>query len=293
MSTRPIVICAFLVMAFGLAVQDAHSQQRPKLNWETIWIPANERGVQDPVRDIKLEANIVKPDGKGPFPVAIISHGSTGRGRVPVRQTLRSDFVASEFLKHGFAVVAPMRRGRGASGGAYDEPYDCDASAAAGGLQNAMQDTDHVVAYVRTRPEFDSSRLVLSGNSRGGILSVLYASQRLGVARGVVNFVGVWTNDTCSSRAGGFNEKVFRDAGTAPAAAHVPMLFLYAGNDSHYAPDSARNFAALVQQSGGSVQLQLYGAVGSDGHRLFAHPDVWGPDFHGFLDKLGFPRVRE
>jgi dienelactone hydrolase len=279
---RRIALFSLVVIALAVTERDAHPQQRPALSWERIWIPAGE---------IKLEANVVKPGGSGPFPVVIISHGSTGRGQVPVSRTMRPDFVASAFLKHGFAVVAPMRRGRGESGGSYDEPYDCDYGAAARGLGNAMKDTDHVIAHLARLPYVDKTRLVLSGQSRGGILSVAYAARWPDRVRGVVNFAGGWTSDGCSEQAGRFNETVFRDAGTAAATARIPMLFLYAGNDSYYSPASIRDFARPFEKDG-RVLLRLYGPVGSDGHALFAHPDVWAPDFHEFLRKLGFPLLK-
>jgi dienelactone hydrolase len=281
---KRFALCLIIAIVPALSIQDARSQQRPSLSWESVWIPA---------KDIKLEAGIVKPEGNGPFPAVIISHGSTGKGRLAPTRTLRSEFVGSEFLRHGFVVVAPMRRGRGESGGRYDEPYECDHGAAARGLQNAIEDTDHVMAYVRNLPYVDGSRIVLAGHSRGGILSVAYASQRPGVARGVVNFVGGWTSDGCSERAGRFNEMVFRDAGAASAAARVPMLFLYAENDSYYSPESIRNFGALFENGGGTVFLRLYRAVGRDGHGLFAHPSIWKDDLGFFLQKLELPGAKK
>lgn len=272
MSARLIVM---LLVATGsvIATGGARSQQRPSLAWEKVWIPAGE---------IRLEANVVKPAGKGPFPVVIISHGSTGKGRFPATQTLRPEFVGSEFLRHGFAVVAPMRRGRGESGGSYNEPYDCDAGLSEMGLKNAIEDTGHVVEYVRKLPYADASRMVLAGHSRGGILSVAYASQRPGVARAVVNFVGGWTSDGCSAQAGQFNEAVFAEAGKA-GAARVPMLFLYADNDSYYSPASIRGFAGLFGKAGGPVVLKVYERAGRDGHSLFAHPGLWSGDLEEFL----------
>jgi dienelactone hydrolase len=267
----------FLLIALTATAQ-AWAQPRPSLQWEKAWIPA---------KDVRLEANIVKPAGSGPFPAVIVSHGSTGKGRIAPTQSLRPDFVGTEFLKHGFVVVAPMRRGRGESGGSYDEPYDCDYRSSARGLQNAIEDMEHAVEFVRKLPYVDASRLVLSGQSRGGILSVAYAARRPDVARAVVNFVGGWTSDGCSEKAGRFNEAVFKDAGAAAGAARVPMLFLYAANDSYYQPDAIRSFAGVFGSAGGNVTLKLYGPAGKDGHGLFAHPDLWRSDLGSFLQKLG------
>jgi dienelactone hydrolase len=287
---KTLSYCFFSIMlaACGFSQEAAAQTPRPKLSWEKVWIPAKYGSSGSAGEDIRLEAHIVKPEGNGPFPVAIISHGSTGKGKWPVRLTMRADFAASEFLKHRFVVVSPMRRGRGESGGTYDEPYDCTESAFAAGLQRAIEDTDHVIEYVKKLPYVDSSRIILSGQSRGSILSVVYASRKPGLARGVVNFAGGWSTDRCSSQAGGFNEKMFREAG---AASKIPMLFLYSENDSYFSASSMAGFGSAFENAGGTVVMRLYPPVGNEGHSLFAFPEVWRADFQQYLEKLGFPKL--
>jgi dienelactone hydrolase len=174
-----------------------------------------------------------------------------------------------------------MRRGRGASEGRSDEPISCNHGTNFSAMDNAVADTDAALAYARTLPFIDASRVVLSGSSRGGILSVYYAEQRPGVAKGVVNFVGGWTGDGCS---GDFNGTLYRKA----AAAKLPTLWLYTENDSYYSAQSIRHYAKLYEESGGKIALRLYPPVGKDGHYLSRYPDVWRRDVDGFLDGLGF-----
>jgi dienelactone hydrolase len=272
------VICA---LAIGPGAGVSAAEPRPVLRWETAWIPLGER------QGVRLEAHVARPDGDGPFPVAIVSHGSTGRGRIPAKRTLRSEFVANEFVKRGFLVVAPMRSGRGASGGEYEEPYECDFSAAQRGLENAIRDTEAVIAYLEKIPQADRQRVVLSGQSRGGILSVAFAARHPSAVRGVINFAGGWTHSACADRDGGFNEVTFGKAGAAAGPA-IPMLFAYAGNDSYFPPTSVRKFSAAFEGAGGNLSLRLYGSIEGDGHMLFTSPHVWARDFHAFLDGLGF-----
>jgi dipeptidyl aminopeptidase/acylaminoacyl peptidase len=47
---------------------------------------------------------------------------------------------------------------------------------------------DAVLAF----PFVDPTRVVIGGQSRGGILSIAYAGQRPEQVKGVVNFVGGW-----------------------------------------------------------------------------------------------------
>jgi len=58
---------------------------------------------------------------------------------------------------------------------------------------------------------------VIGGQSRGGILSVAYAGAHPQQVRGVINFVGGWTGDSC---IGDFNGTAFAKA----ASAKIPTL---------------------------------------------------------------------
>ena len=153
-----------------------------------MWIPIKESSATAGEKLIKLEATLYKPEGKGPFPIVIFSHGSTGR--------------------------------RGMSEGIYDEPEYCGPGPAAQGIDNAITDTDAVVAYVKTLPFVDSSRILLSGISRGGFLSIIYASKQPKGVFGVVNFVGGWLGDKCPGK---FNQQSFESAG---ATLRIPALWL-------------------------------------------------------------------
>ena len=57
---------------------------------------------------VDLETTIYRPDGAGPFPVAIINHGKApGDARFQARY--RPAQAARYFLQRGYAVVVPMR----------------------------------------------------------------------------------------------------------------------------------------------------------------------------------------
>ncbi len=249
---------------------------------ETVWIPMKVSSLFGGERTIKLEATLYRPEGSGPFPLVLYSHTSTGAGKIPATMTLRPDQLAAMLTARGIAVLAPMRRGRGASDGSYDEPYTCNFGAHDAGLRNAIEDTDAAIAFARTQAFIDAGRIVLIGASRGGIMSIVYAARRPGVALGAVSLVGAWTSDSCSN---GFHESVFADAG---AAAKTPTLWLYAENDSLLSTAEVRRYATEYENAGGRLQLHVYPFSGRDGHFFYLwSPQLYRADLESFLDMLG------
>ncbi len=81
-----------------------------------IPIPEGQNGKSD-----TLEATLYLPAGDRPHAVLLFNHGSTGGGTVTPSITMRPSRQAQFFVERGFAVLAPMRRGRGTSDGAPQE----------------------------------------------------------------------------------------------------------------------------------------------------------------------------
>ena len=67
---------------------------------------------------IELETTLFRPQGDGPFRLALINHGkSPGESRFQGRA--RFLVAARELVQRGYAVVVPMRQGFSKSGGSY------------------------------------------------------------------------------------------------------------------------------------------------------------------------------
>ena len=248
----------------------------------TVRIPIAERGSQG--KRLTLEATLYRPAGDGPRPVLLFNHGSTGGGTVAPTMTLRPSQQAQFFVGRGYAVLAPMRRGRGASGGASQE-YEgtCDPDVLGAGLARAVEDIDAAMTYLRSQPWADPGRVIVAGQSRGGILSVAYAAQRPGALRAVINFAGGWTSQRCDEGGRGFNEATFASAGQR---ARIPMLWLYAEEDRYYSGEWIRRYHEAFAQAGGVVAFHLFPAFGSDGHRLVDRLEIWAPAVDQFLRQL-------
>jgi dienelactone hydrolase len=251
---------------------------------QTVRIPVTDTGPFGS-RRITLEATVYRPTGDGPFPVVVFNHGSTGGNAAIVKTTRPAATQARFFIQRGFAVVAPMRRGRGASDGDYGESYGCASASLSSGLARAVEDIDGVLAWLETQPWADPGRLLMAGISRGGFLSVVYAGERPQRVKGVVNFVGGWTGEQCD-RHGGFNAASF---GAAGRAARVPMLWLYGDLDHYYGPAAIRSYHDAFVAAGGRGALHIYPR---HGHDVANHAGLWETAADAYLSGLGLTPAR-
>ena len=106
--TRLLLAC--LALAAPLSPLRALEGPEP----EIVVIPARAAGA-----DWKVQTQVFKPEGPGPFPTLIFSHGRAGKPeeRKALEYPVLRGHVAY-WMRRGFAVVAPIRPGYGATGGA-------------------------------------------------------------------------------------------------------------------------------------------------------------------------------
>lgn len=240
---------------------------------------------------IRLEAVIFKPAGPGPFPLAVINHGSTGRGRDPslFKQTWYNALLASYLNERGWIAAFPQRRGRGKSHGLYDEGfgddrsqgYICETDKSLAGADRALRDVEAAVASLRRRPDVAVSRILLVGQSRGGVLSMAYAGDHPDQTAGVINFVGGWNGESCYW-APTINQTLFKRA----ARFDRSTVWLYGKNDPFYSiAHSQSNFSAF-REAGGKGAFQEFDLQGGNGHYVLGHPGLWSPSVDEYLDSL-------
>ena len=242
-------------------------------------------------KPVTLEVVIYKPAGNGSFPALMFSHGSTGNGDNPAAfiSTYTSAAVARYFTEKGWLVAFPQRRGRGKSDGLYDEGFEANRSAyscapqlSLPGLERALSDMDAAYTYLAARPDVDSKRLLIGGQSRGGIASSVYAGTRPARFVGVVNFVGGWVGDICPAAASVNTVSFKRAAGFA-----APMLWLYGENDPFYKiSHSQKNFEAFIQ-AGGKGDFKVFDAGnGRSGHGIVSQPMLWRSAMDDYFKQL-------
>ncbi|MCP4901395.1 MAG: alpha/beta fold hydrolase [bacterium] len=113
--------------------------------------------------DLQLAGMVFVPEGEGPFPVAVVIHGS-GSSRRNSKWYLT---VAEHLQGNGVAVLLPDKRG-------------CEKSAGdwvGVGFEELAGDTLAAVEYVRRQEQFAESKVGLVGMSQGGWIAPVAAAR--------------------------------------------------------------------------------------------------------------------
>ncbi|HYE93509.1 MAG TPA: prolyl oligopeptidase family serine peptidase, partial [Terriglobales bacterium] len=196
----------------------------------------------------------------------------------------------------GWAVVIPARRGRGGSDGTYDEGfhalrsagYTCEPARSTAGADRALRDADAITDAIVALPFVDASRLVVGGQSRGGILSVAWAGRHPDRVRGVINFAGGWLGTGCASASEVNQALLLR--GTRYRG---EMLWLYSPKDEYYPLAHTRgNFEAFERAGGSATFLSIPKPANAIAHHIVADPTVWGAHVEAYLARRGLPAAR-
>lgn len=236
---------------------------------------------------VGLEATVFRPTGEGPFPLVVINHGKSpgkpvfqGRARFPA-QTV-------EFLRRGYVVVLPMRQGFARSGGPY---IGGSCNIEINGLQQA-EDVVAALDYMVSQPYVDKDRIVVVGQSHGGLTTMAFSTISYPGVLGVVNFAGGLRNLTCPD----WEDRLIETFGNYGKDARYPSLWIYGDNDSYWpAPLPDRMFNAYKANAKGAAadaRLIDVGEFAGDSHRLFSARDgipIWLPEVGAFFRSLGLP----
>jgi dienelactone hydrolase len=230
----------------------------------------------------ELETTIFKPPGEGPFPLLVLNHGKS-LGSPRAQERARFLTVSREFVKRGYAVVIPMRTGFSKSSGEYVEEY-CDMTANG---QIQANDLDDVLAYVVRQPWADPQRILVGGQSYGGLTAMAFATHGYPGVKGVLNFAGGLRTNGCP-----WEGSLVQAFGAFGAQARVPSLWFYGENDSHFGPELATRMHQAYTAAGGKATLVKFGAFKNDAHGMSGSRDgirIWWPETEKFLRQIGMP----
>lgn len=237
----------------------------------------------------ELETTLFKPAGPGPFPLLVLNHGK-GADNVAIamdRGRVRYPAVAHEFVKRGWLVAVPMRRGFGNSDGMLPRA-SCDL---AGYARREAEDVAAAVDALAARRDVDASRIVVMGNSAGGMAAIAYAAAPRPGVKAVVSFAGGLRLE--GDAGGRCWPAALNDAFRAFARpGGPPQLWVYAENDRVFPPPVVRDAFEAFQGAGGRAELLVLPALGTDGHDVMTHPDGlarWLPEVTEFLGALDLP----
>jgi len=255
----------------------AAAKAPPAQLWEEVRIPLTAKVGPAAGQLLGLQATLYRRPGTGRAPVVILSHGATGGRSTPesAAVTYRWEELARLFLAQGYAVLAPMRKGRGTSEGPMLEPSDLSISSELQ-LESGIEDLDAAVEYVRGQKDFERKRVVLFGRARGGFLSIAYAGRFAGKIKAAINASGGWWSESYPA----FDATALADAGRG---ATKPTLWLYAAGDPAYPLDYARKNFAAFEAAGGVGRFLAFTEFAGASRDLIAWPAKWEHDLVEFL----------
>jgi dienelactone hydrolase len=236
-----------------------------------------------------------RPRGNGPFPWIVLSHGSAptveanrAMGRYRPLNPVR------EWVRRGYAVIVPVRRGYGASGGEHfgDAYGRCSHPDFRRAGEGAALDLLATVEWAKAQRDLDATRWLLVGQSAGGFASIYAASKHPAGLVAVLAF--------SPGRAGGQDthpgEPCAPDrmaelfASIAPQIP-VPVLWFYAENDNLFGPRVQKLWFESFRRAGGHGELVVVPPFPErGGHGLFpssAGTPIWTAAVAAFIKSQG------
>lgn len=120
-------------------------------------------------KTVHLGATLTRPNGKGPFPVAILVSGSGQQDRdETILDHKPFAVIADHLTRQGIAVLRVDDRGTGKSTGPVKSATSSDFA------QDVMTSLD----YLKTRADVNPKKIGLVGHSEGGMIAPMVAAQR-------------------------------------------------------------------------------------------------------------------
>lgn len=287
----------FVAAALAFTMAIAHAQTpapAPRVEPQVVTLRLPIDG-----RQVDVVAHMYKPPGDGPFPLVIYSHGRAGSriDRVNMKYPMPVGH-GNWWLRHGVAVIAPVRPGYGDTGGGdveqsgatwqgaqcYSEPdYKSTAIAARRTVVAAYE-------WALQQPWVRKDRILFEGVSVGGMTTVATAALNLPGVVGTVNFSGgsggypeVAPGKSCKPQ---LLTQLYAEFGRE---AKAPSLWLYAPNDLYWGPDVPVQWHAAYKAGGSDTEFVLTAPLeGDDGHNLLLRGGrMWSGPLDAFVKKVG------
>jgi dienelactone hydrolase len=294
-----VALALFLAVSSRASVAaTAGPEGQPNGPWreQIHWVPAQGAFGSQAL----LYTRICRPRGDAPARVVLLNHGAPPDPNIrPTMQPSACDSEAVQwFLTRGYLAVMGMRRGYGQTGGIYvegtgrscsNEEYTAEEYARSG--RESARDIDALVNYATALPYAKPTGAVVVGQSAGGWAADAYDSMPHPKVIALVSMQGgrgghehLLPNHNCRP------EELTRAAGIFGATATTPMLWVYAANDTFFAPELAAAMYAAFSKAGGRAEFIQTGPFGDEGHRLFygrGGSAIWGPMMQRYLAERG------
>jgi dienelactone hydrolase len=264
-STGLLILASFVSQAAlagpPLGAQGPESEPNREQQWR----------VPTPDADVSARAVLFRPQGEGPFRLALIAHATTQnaprRAQMP-QPEYRA--LAAFLVARGFAVLVPERPGHGVTGGKYlEDQGGCDDADYVHAARATANEIALPLEFLRTQSFIRKDGAVIIGHSAGGWGALALAGEDPRSISAIIAFApgrGGHANDypdqVCAPHT------LLASAGEFGKAARVPVTWLVAANDSYFAPDLSRRLAGAFRSAGGKADFRVLAPSGSEGHWL-------------------------
>jgi acetyl esterase/lipase len=179
--------------------------------------------------DLVTGGILLMPEGKGPFPAVLISHGMGGSAGSFGLQKAR------EMVGWGFVCIAPDYTHSAAAGGARGRTPNPDAGASAENIRRAKVCLD----ILRGLPEADPKRLFAYGHSMGGFVTIgLAADSPDALKAAAISGSGVARREGCPAPSESAAEKI-----------RTPFLMLHGADDTTVRPEQSQSLERVLDKN--------------------------------------------
>lgn len=262
---------------------------------------ARQRGTLRAEPGLDVPFWFLKPDQPGPHPLALFPHGhyaergldyaagivASAEAREKIRREDRD--VAVQAVAHGFAAIAPATRGfppacvpdlNGRHGGQNCRSHLLHSLLAGRTvIGERVWDLRQLVSWAETQPDIDTSRVLVMGNSGGGVATLYTAAcdERVRFAVASCSFCGfagengVIHHCDCNAVPGILSFGEFWDIAGLIAPRH---LLIVHGRDDPLFPlpeiDRAVDRLRQIYDAAGAAECFRH-EWGDGGHRFYAH----------------------
>jgi dienelactone hydrolase len=257
-------LLALVISAGGAPLSYGPQGAEAGPNREQSWL------VPTPVRDRAAHAVLYRPSGAGPFQLAVIAH-ATSQNALRRAQLAQPEYraLAAFLVARGFAVLVPERLGHGATGGDYMEDQGgCDE---ADYVRSGHATADQIrlaLEFLRRQPFIKRDGVIVIGHSAGGWGALALSSDDKAVSRIIAIAPGRGGHADDAENRVCAPQRLVAAASAFGQAAHVPVTWLVAANDTYFSLEFSRVLADAFRSGGGNVDFQILPASGSEGHFL-------------------------
>ena len=231
----------------------------------------------------ELEVTTYMPNGDGPFPLVVINHGRS-LGDAKFQERYRPILAAREFVSRGYAVVVPMRQGFSKSGGT-EISGGCNVHS--NGIQQAIS-VKRTIEWASSKSWADSSRIVVIGQSHGGLTTLAYGTDPQVGVKLLINFAGGLRQTGCTA----WEHSLISAFGEYGKKSKLQSIWFYGDNDSFFSPFVWKSAFEQYKLNGGQAELIAFGKFGNDAHSMFGSRNglpIWVPVVMKSFESVGLP----